>query len=98
MAPAHLLSLTPELMLRILQACVNFSDLVALASSCKQIHEAWVTHAPSLLWKLAPTKILAFNAALMAVSLVNHTIQGYLLTEDAGSCHRYRRRGPAQGN
>lgn len=90
MAPANLLSLAPELMLQILQACVDFSDLVALASSCKQIHEAWVVHAPSLLWKLAPTKILGFNAALMAVSLVNHKIQGYLLTEDAGSRHRYR--------
>lgn len=89
MAFSNLLSLTPELMLRILQACVNFSDLVALASSCKTIHATWVKHAPSLLWKLAPTKILAFNAALMAVSLVDRTIRGLLLTEDSGSRYQY---------
>jgi len=69
MAARPITSLAPELLQEILRACDSFSDLTALASSCKTIYAVWNSKAPSLLWDLAPTKILAFNAALMAVSL-----------------------------
>jgi hypothetical protein len=65
-----LLSAPPEIISHIFHSCYYFFTLLALASSCKHMHNVWQSEAPSLIWHLAPSHILAFDDALMAVKRI----------------------------
>jgi hypothetical protein len=81
MGASPFLSVPVEVLYRIFQDCDAFADLVVLARTCKAVHEVWLSHAPGLLWELAPTSMLAFNSALMAVSDLASAVPVYVRSE-----------------
>jgi hypothetical protein len=65
---ATILSLPPEITLQILNQFDSFSDVVALAETCRQLHSLWLAVTPTIIWGIATSRIPAFDEALMAVS------------------------------
>jgi hypothetical protein len=66
---------------------------VALASTCRRMHDIWVQNSPNIIWHVAPKVVPAFDRALMTVSPSGNSNRsesdGYssLLL---GSCHSTR--------
>lgn len=67
-----LLALPVEILNRIWQACDEFPQVLALASTCKRAHKIWLAHSPSIIWSVGRSQIVSFNDALMAVSVSQH--------------------------
>jgi hypothetical protein len=57
----------PEILIRILQSCQSFQQVLRLATTSRQLYEAWQTHMPMVIWHVGPKEIPAFDTALMAV-------------------------------
>ncbi|KAH7369316.1 dihydrodipicolinate synthetase family protein [Plectosphaerella cucumerina] len=68
---ASILSCPPEITLLILSQFDSFSDIVALAKTCKRLHSLWLAVPPTIIWCIAPSRIPAFDEALMAVRATN---------------------------
>jgi hypothetical protein len=66
---ALLISGLHEIVSRILQSCDDFPQLVALAATCKRLHSLWLPDTATLIWHVGRSSILAFDDALIAVSL-----------------------------
>lgn len=64
-----LLTLPVEILTRILGACDDFPHALALASTCKYAHAAWLKHSPAIIWNVARSQIPSFDDALMAVTI-----------------------------
>ncbi|KAF6843019.1 LysM domain-containing protein [Colletotrichum musicola] len=66
---AGLLSCPAEVIVRILSHCHGFPDVLALVSTCKQLHSLWENAAPAVIRTVAQRGILAFDDALMAANI-----------------------------
>lgn len=63
----------PELAVLIFTSCETYPQLVALASTCKQIHSIWQRNRAYLIWIVGLQTRPAFNDALMAVRILVHS-------------------------
>jgi hypothetical protein len=63
-----LLSGPPEILIGILRSCGDFTQLLALRTTCKHIHEVWVANPGTVIWGIGQRCIMVFDDALMAVS------------------------------
>lgn len=70
MSATGLLSVSTEIWIQILASCDTFEQAVALSSTCKDVHAAWVLNAPSALEKIGRLCIPAFDEAVVAVGHV----------------------------
>jgi hypothetical protein len=59
--PPGIISLPPELLLMILEQCDSFGDMLALALSNSRILQVWFTSRKSIVLRLAPRLILAYE-------------------------------------
>ncbi|KAH8647196.1 hypothetical protein BX600DRAFT_443410 [Xylariales sp. PMI_506] len=57
----------PELICQVLQACHSGPDVLALASTCRHVHDVWLQSAPIVIRKVWPQHVSAFEEALIAV-------------------------------
>jgi hypothetical protein len=62
-----LLSIPPELLNRIFESCESFSQVVALASACKETQTVWLENLGGIIWSVGQSQIRSFDDALMAV-------------------------------
>jgi hypothetical protein len=63
-----LLSGPPEILIGILHSCDNFTQLLALITTCKHVHGVWVANPGTVIWEIGQRCIMVFDDALMAVS------------------------------
>ncbi|KAF3358208.1 hypothetical protein VdG1_02985 [Verticillium dahliae VDG1] len=66
-----LLSCPTEITVQIISLCDGLTDMLALASTCRQLHVMWEKAAPPLIWSTGRREIPAFEEALMAVRATN---------------------------
>ncbi|EEY19830.1 hypothetical protein VDBG_05939 [Verticillium alfalfae VaMs.102] len=66
-----LLSCPAEITVQIISLCDGLADMLALASTCRQLHVLWKKAAPPLIWSTGRRDITAFEEALMAVRATN---------------------------
>lgn len=57
----------PEILTLILASCESFAEVIAFASTCKEVYSVWKENAPPILDRLGPRCIPAFDEALVAV-------------------------------
>ena len=59
----------PEIVVRILQSCSDFCQLLALASTCKHIYSVWTQNSQAIITKalIATLNVQSFDDALLAV-------------------------------
>jgi hypothetical protein len=57
-----------EVIVRILESCEDFSQVLSLITTCKHLHSIWLTNPGTIIWKVGKRNILCFDDALMAVS------------------------------
>jgi hypothetical protein len=57
----------PEILIKILQSCESFRQLLRLAMTSRRLYEVWQEHMPMVIWHVGPKEIAAFDTALMAV-------------------------------
>ncbi|KAH8807244.1 hypothetical protein F5884DRAFT_880059 [Xylogone sp. PMI_703] len=70
-------SLPVEILTRIFESCDDFLQVVALASTCKHAHTAWVTNSPIIIWGAGKSQIRSFDDALMAVRATAIVLKAY---------------------
>lgn len=63
-----MLSIPVELLTHIFEACDDFSQAVALASTCKRTYLAWETSSGTIIRSVGEAEIRLFEDALMAVN------------------------------
>jgi len=68
-----LLTLPVELIHTIFNGLDQFDDLISLASTCRYINRAWLSGAPDFIWRVGVANIIAFDEALVAVSIIATT-------------------------
>jgi hypothetical protein len=66
---ASLKKMPPEVLVHILQNCHDFADVLAMVSTCKRLRSVWATNIESVIWFVGKRSIVAFDDALMAVSI-----------------------------
>jgi hypothetical protein len=64
-----LLSIPSEVLNRIFESCDGFTQVVALASACKQTQIVWLENLGGIIWSVGQLQIRSFDDALMAVNL-----------------------------
>ncbi|MAD87271.1 MAG: hypothetical protein CL912_30290 [Deltaproteobacteria bacterium] len=87
-----LLSIPPELLNRIYESCDGFSQVVALASACKETQTVWLENLEGIIWSVGQSQIRSFDDALMAVnSFLRFDKQKFKAKRysDAGDGHRF---------
>jgi hypothetical protein len=66
---AAILFLPIEVLVHVLQSCHDFEDVISLALSCKLLNATWESHAIGIIGDVAKRCIIAFDEALLAVSI-----------------------------
>ncbi|KAH7309987.1 hypothetical protein BKA65DRAFT_575780 [Rhexocercosporidium sp. MPI-PUGE-AT-0058] len=62
-----LISLPTEVASHIFQACEDFPEVIALASTCSYLHSVWQLNSATIIWKLAKESVRCLDIVLMAV-------------------------------
>ena len=62
-----ILKLSNEILIQILAECENFTEVTALASTCRKIHSIWTFCATPVIQLVAPRCVIGFDEALVAV-------------------------------
>ena len=65
-----MLTIPVEILTRIFEACEDFPQVVAFASTCKHSHAAWVANSPIIIWSVGKSQIRSFDDVLMAVNIL----------------------------
>lgn len=66
---ASLISCPLDIILRVLQCCENFSEVIAITSTCTQLHRIWLHNSSQVILIVGARTTLAFDDALSAVCL-----------------------------
>jgi hypothetical protein len=59
-----------EIILEVFKSCDSFEEIHSLTRMSKRLNAIWHTHAPIIIWEVAPRIIPVFDRALMAVSFI----------------------------